>query len=395
VATVVIGADICPIGANRSYFKAGDARSLFNDLLPELATADLTIANLECPLIRTPSPIFKTGPVFGEDGDCINGVREAGIDVLSLANNHILDHGAAGVENTLRACAEAGISTVGAGNNVETAGKFWIGRVGEFRVGVAAMAEHEFSIAGRDRCGANPLDLIRFTRELAGHEEDLDYLVVLLHGSQEFFVPTPRIQEICRFLIELGANAVIVQHSHVMGGWETYLGGHIVYGQGAWIMDEAIYRHSAFFHEGFLVKLALQLQPVADRYHSKAGWIGPRGRTRVFSRMEVMPFMQSQPPPGARRLTAEAEAAWRERMGALCARVADTGWVREQWQRYCRECRYEALSTLLGYNWLLRLLNRSGWLTSWLHGRQTLLGVRNMVLCESHREVLETLFEEH
>jgi len=39
--------------------------------------------------------------------------------------------------------------------------------VGDFSVGVAAMAEHEFSIAGRNRWGANPLDLIRFTRELA------------------------------------------------------------------------------------------------------------------------------------------------------------------------------------------------------------------------------------
>ena len=77
MATVVIGADICPIEGNRPYFKAGDARNLFNDLLPEFTAADLTIANLECPLIRKPSPIFKTGPVFGEDNDCINGDDDA------------------------------------------------------------------------------------------------------------------------------------------------------------------------------------------------------------------------------------------------------------------------------------------------------------------------------
>ena len=83
--TVVIGADLCPIECNSLYFKTGDARNLFNDLLHEFTTADLTIANLECPLIQTSSPVYKTGPTFGEDSDCIKGILEAGIEVLNLA----------------------------------------------------------------------------------------------------------------------------------------------------------------------------------------------------------------------------------------------------------------------------------------------------------------------
>ena len=55
--TILIGADLCPIGENQPFFKEGDARSLFNDLLPEFQQADLAIANLECPLIEHPSPI--------------------------------------------------------------------------------------------------------------------------------------------------------------------------------------------------------------------------------------------------------------------------------------------------------------------------------------------------
>ena len=83
--------------------------------------ASLVIANLECPLIDKPTPISKTGPVFGEDSASINGIRAAGIDVLCLANNHILDHGAEGLENTLAVCAKAGVSTVGAGANLASA----------------------------------------------------------------------------------------------------------------------------------------------------------------------------------------------------------------------------------------------------------------------------------
>jgi hypothetical protein len=392
--TLLIGGDLCPIGENRGLFEAGDADRLFHDLLPEMRAAELVIGNLESPFIHQTSPIPKTGPHFGAPRSCIAGIQSAGVDLLSLANNHILDQGEVGLRHTLSVCQDAGIATVGAGPDLETAARFWIGRVGEFCVGVAAMAEHEFSIAGHNRWGANPLDLIRLTRELAVRQAELDYLVVLLHGSQEFHVPTPRTQEICRFLIELGANAVIVQHPHVLGGWEEYLCGHIVYGQGAWIMDEAIYRARASFHEAFLVKLVLGPQPETETCHTEPGWLGPRGRSGVVGRMEVLPFIQSQTPPGARRLTGEMATAWRERMATLCARVVDTGWVRDQWRHYCREHRHDAFSTVLGHNRLLRLLNRRGWLTSYLYGRQTLLGVRNMVLCESHREVLETLFDE-
>lgn len=393
MATILIGGDLCPIGKNRTLFEVGDAEGLFHDLLPEMAAAELVIGNLECPFIERPSPIPKTGPHFGAPHSCIAGIKLGGVNLLSLANNHILDHGEAGLRHTLMVCQEAGISAVGAGSNLETASKFWIGNVGELRVGVAAMTEHEFSIAGRNRWGANPLDLIRFIRELAVCKGELDYLLVLLHGSQEFHVPTPRTQTICRFLIEAGVNAVIVQHPHVLGGWEEYLCGHIVYGQGAWIMDEVIYRDQSSFHEGFLVKLVLHSRPITELLCCEPGWLGPRGRSNVVSQMEVLPFIQSHPLPGARRLKGDEALAWQERMEVLCSQVVDSEWVWQQWQGYCRETRNDALSTLLGHNRLFRLLNRRGWLASCLYGRQSLLGVRNMTLCESHREVLETLFD--
>src|SRR5687768_13229970 len=110
MARILIGGDVCPIGDNAALFRSADAESLFDDLLQDFNAADLVIANLECPLIERPTPILKTGPVFGESSTCINGVRAAGIDVLGLANNHIFDHGAPGLENTLRVCEKAGIA---------------------------------------------------------------------------------------------------------------------------------------------------------------------------------------------------------------------------------------------------------------------------------------------
>lgn len=371
---IVIGADLCPIEGNTEYFERGDAKSLFGDLLPEFQQADLVVANLECPLIDRPSPIVKTGPTFGESTSCIRGIHEAGVHLLCLANNHIMDHGPSGLESTIETCERAGVQTVGAGRNLEAARKLHVSEINGFRVAVLAMAEHEFSIAGPIRWGANPLDTIEFVRTIRQERERFDYLIVLLHGSAEFQAPTPKLQKTCRFMIEMGAGAVVVQHPHVLGGIERYQGGHIVYGQGALIMDEAIYRDRPTFHEGFLVKFILSEQ--AD------------------SRMEIVPFVQSAPLPGARKLSRGNDHALRERLKVRSEAISDSRFVADEWKRYCQGLKHSYMSHLLGHNRVLRRLNRSGLLERALYANRTLISSKNVVLCETHREVLETLFDD-
>jgi poly-gamma-glutamate synthesis protein (capsule biosynthesis protein) len=197
-------------------------------------------------------------------------------------------------------------------------------------------------------------------------------LVVLLHGAAEFHAPTPRIQDTCRFLVEQGASAVVVQHPHVIGGWEEYSGGQIVYGQGALVMDEAIYRDRASFHEGILVRLELE--------------------SKLPPRMEVIPFVQSSPVPGARKLQGEARDRLLESLEERNARVKDPAWVVREWQRFCDAREHGCVSSVLGHGRLLRWLNLRGALERWFY-RRRLLGVRNMVLCETHRETLRSIFE--
>jgi poly-gamma-glutamate synthesis protein (capsule biosynthesis protein) len=371
-ATILIGADLCPIEGNRPYFEQGDAQSLFNDLLPELRQADLVIANLECPLIEHPSPIPKTGPTFGESPACINGIKQAGIDVLCLANNHILDHGPAGLKNTLDVCARSEIATVGAGENLAAARRILIRKIGDLRIGFLAVAEREFSIATRQSPGANPLDLIDFVRNVRAVNSDVDYLIVLLHGSDEFHVPTPRIQNTCRFMIEMGADAVVVQHPHELGGYELYQGRHIVYGQGALIMDEAIYRRLHSFHRGYLVKLLVDSSSAAS--------------------LEIVPFVQSDPVPGARRMPPDQELSFRSALQERARLIQDEEFVQGEWLKFCQAQKYDYLNALLGYSRPLAKLNSRGWLASLLNGRKALLRARNVVSCETHHEAIQTIF---
>jgi poly-gamma-glutamate capsule biosynthesis protein CapA/YwtB (metallophosphatase superfamily) len=144
---IIVGGDTCPIGRNRGLFEVGDARALLDDLLPEFEQADLSIVNLECPLIRKESPILKEGPVLGAPEACVNGLKAMGVDVAGLANNHIMDHGAQGLRTTIGALQEHGIAHVGAGENLAEARKILVREIKGVRIGILAMAEHEFGIA--------------------------------------------------------------------------------------------------------------------------------------------------------------------------------------------------------------------------------------------------------
>src|SRR5690348_6838973 len=102
---IIVGGDVVPTARDIPLFQEGNAEGLFHELLQEFASADLAVLNLECPLIDQPSPIRKTGPNIGAPSDCVKGLVNSHIRSVGLANNHILDHGGAGLENTLRVCS--------------------------------------------------------------------------------------------------------------------------------------------------------------------------------------------------------------------------------------------------------------------------------------------------
>jgi len=375
MALVLIGGDICPIGRNAPLFAGGDAAGVFDDVLDDFRRVDVVVSNLECPLIERPSPIAKTGPVFGEAPACINAIRAAGIHVLSLANNHILDHGAPGLESTLKTCKGAGIQTVGAGMTLAEARRVLVTDVAGLRIGVLAMAEREFSVAEADSPGANPLDIIDFVRNVSETRSQVDHLIVLLHGGHEFLnAPSPRLRDTCRFLVEMGASAVVVQHPHAQGGYEHYRGGCIVYGQGALVMDEEIYRGMSSFHDGMLVELSLD-----------------RG---VAASMSLLPFTQSDSGPGVRRMDADRAHAFLDALKHKAEALLDDDYIRDEWRRFCDSRKHGYMGALLAHGRLTRRLNSNGLLAPLLYRRRLLLGTRNVVSCETHREAVETILKE-
>lgn len=371
---IIIGADLCPINRNLPNFLKGDTKSIFNDLLTEFENSDLSIVNLECPFIEKNTPIKKDGPVFGVESVCINSIKEAKIDVVNLANNHIMDHGPNGLMNTLNVCAKAGISTVGAGKNLDEARKILIKNIDKKRIGILSVAEHEFSIATENSWGANPLDLIDYVRNVKSHSDSFDYLIVLFHGGNEHYpYPSPKLKDTCHFMVEMGAQAVIVQHTHFASSYEEYKDAHIFYGQGNLILDEPKYLNRKSFHEGFLIKII-----IADDLRST---------------VEIVPFNQSDSQLGARKMTSEGKQLFLESFNERSNSIKDDNFIHSQWLQFCDSKKYEYLGRILGYNLLFRKLNKNGMLVKHFYNKDVLLCLQDFITCESHWEVLKTIFD--
>ena len=238
---ILIGADFVPTAGNVGLFCDGDCHALVGEELEALlAQADFRIFNLETPLCDNTSPILKNGTNFSAPAACVKGYAAAGVDLLTLANNHILDQGVQGLTSTWNILKRDGIDTVGTGENVYDAAKPYLFDCYGKKIGVYACTEHEFSIAGGDCAGANPFDPLESPDHIAALKAACDFVIVLYHGGKEYYrYPSPLLQKTCRKLIDKGADVVLCQHSHCIGCEERWGGGVIVYGQGNFLFDNS------------------------------------------------------------------------------------------------------------------------------------------------------------
>lgn len=252
--SILIGADIVPTQSNIDLFKAGDIESLLGSGLIEcLNNADYRIFNIEAPITDIHEPIPKCGLNLQVPSACIKGLSAMRIDLVTLANNHILDQGEKGLFDTQKHLEEEGINHVGTGTNTNAARKPFVFLHNGKKIGVFACAEHEFSIATNNSAGANPFDSLESPDDVYRLKQECDYVIVLYHGGKEFYrYPSPFLQKTCRKLIEKGANLVICQHSHCIGCEEHYNNGIIIYGQGNFIFDSG---SDEYWNSGILVSI--------------------------------------------------------------------------------------------------------------------------------------------
>ena len=211
-----------------------NTKNLYSDeLLEVLKEKDFSIVNLETPLTNYNNPIKKTGTLIKRPPSSINHLKEGFFDAVALSNNHIRDYGDAGVMDTISECKKVGISTVGAGSNLDEASKPLKINIKGKNISFLNFSEKEFNIADTDSAGANPFDIISVYYQIQEERRNTDILIVIYHGGVEFHnYPLQDIKKTFRYLIDLGADTVISHHTHYIGGFEVYKNKPIFYSLG-------------------------------------------------------------------------------------------------------------------------------------------------------------------
>lgn len=263
--SILIGADIVPTKTNGYLFANGDIETLIGSKLRTvLNKSDFRIFDLEVPLTDKETPILKHGPNLRAPTNTMKGIKAINPSLVTLANNHIMDHGNQGLISTIHLLDKYQIHKVGAGKNMKEASKPFIMEKEGIRVGIYACSDHEFSVATKKRMGANPFDPLESLDHITNLKKSCDYVIVLYHGGKEHYrYPSPYLQKVCRRMVEKGADIVVCQHSHCIGSFENYKRSVICYGQGNFLFDDS---NSEFWKSGLLIKLLFEKDHFTIKY---------------------------------------------------------------------------------------------------------------------------------
>lgn len=376
---IVIGSDIFPTKNDLSLFEQGKIETLLPPkFLSLFQGADFSIVNVESPLTNDTKPICKMGPALKASPNSINFYSSLCVTAVCLANNHILDYGESAVNETITLFENIGIKTVGAGVTLNEARQpllhqFPCGR----SLAVVAMAESEFCIAGKDSSGANPIDFINYSL-IKKLKTDANKVLVVLHAGTEMRkIPRPGLIDLCHFLVDQGADAIIVQHTHCIGAVEYYNNVPIVYGQGNFIfgrLSDNEFKPPTWW-EGMSVELI---------------W----GESDARLEMQLHPFFQCVDSVGIRLPTSYEKENFSREQEALSKLLKDRDAIDQSWEAFCKESKTHALLNLIGASRIPRALACRGLplVRLWLWLADTRM-VRNMILCESHRELITTILK--
>lgn len=363
---IIIGADLVPTKSNFDLFINADIKNLISEELFEIwKSSEIRIFNLEVPLVNKLSPIKKFGPNLAAPCNTINGIKALEPTLLTLANNHILDHGISGLQSTLSLLNEKKISYTGISENIERSSEGFV-IYGKYKVGVYACTETEFSVATEDQPGANPFDMIKSFEHINNLKAKCDYLIVLYHGGKEHYqYPSPNLRKACKKMVDNGANLVVCQHSHCVGSYEEYSRSLIIYGQGNFIFNK---HKNEFWNNGLLIKITLDDGKIDTEY---IPIVATRRGIRLANEKEADKILE-----GFIRRSEE---------------ILQEGFVDEKYKEYAKLKIYNYLRYFMGFGkWKSRLDRKilNGYLVKRRINEQYLLALENFIACEAHRELL-------
>ncbi len=352
--------------------------SIFGNILDYVKESDLAFVNLESPATNVGKPILKDGPNVKTTPEWLKPIKEAGFNLLGLANNHIGDYGEEAVIDCIENCKRQGFNTVGAGKDLKESQKIYYFEKNNIKVAIIAVCQHEYGIAEDNKAGVAPLDPIDNIKQIQEAKNNADFVIICIHSGNEFFsYPRPYFRKQCQFYIEQGCDAIICHHSHVPGAYEVYNGKPIFYSLGNFLFD--ISKSPNGWNEGYMVKLELNTN------HNQI-------------KFELIPYTQSFEQGGIKLMTDSEKESFLNRIEGYRNILADKEKYKKVWNDFCESKKLNYLMTQycpVIIRGLARIIERIGVSKILLNNIKRLALRLNHIRCESHREVfLEILNNE-
>ena len=212
----------------RKIASVGESRA-FAGVRESIASADLALGNLECPLTQQCQPSSKR-IAFRADPRMVEALSGAGFDILSLANNHSMDCGTGGLLETMRNLRESGLAWSGAGPSRAQAEAPLILNVKGIRIAIVSFTAIAPVTADRPPEDDGPSVAIMsrdsFLRALAYARTQADVIVASLHWGTEYASrPGAEQRETARLAARAGADLIVGHHTHSLQGMELIASG--------------------------------------------------------------------------------------------------------------------------------------------------------------------------
>lgn len=244
--------------------EAEEHMALLRHVRPLLENADLTVVNLESPLLdqpyidprrRRPARFHSTKDyVFASAPAAAVALKQVGVDVVDLANNHIYDGLEQGILDTADALNQAGFQDgegyFGAGVSEQEA---WTPAVTTIRGQTVAFlgcttltgSDHPISYVASDdqrKGGAAHCDEVTIRALVQTAQEKHDIVIFMIHGGSEYKrSPTDLVQRMTTAAREAGATLVVNHHPHVVGGFDWDGSSLVAWTLGNFLFDQTVW----------------------------------------------------------------------------------------------------------------------------------------------------------
>ncbi|MFA5776425.1 MAG: CapA family protein [Patescibacteria group bacterium] len=227
VTIVATGDVVMGRSVNYQMVKYNNPLWPFEKVKDVLSSGDITIANIEAPFVKDCSTTVE-GMVFCGREDAAKGLVASGVDVATLANNHISDFGMAGIENTVKVLRDNSIDITG------LEGEILYKTVKGTKVAFLAFNDIYGSIPPVLKANAETIE-----RLVGEARKNADIVVVSMHWGVEYRdTPDSRQIELAHLVADAGADLIIGNHPHWIQSDEQYKNTYIKYAHGNLVFDQ-------------------------------------------------------------------------------------------------------------------------------------------------------------